>query len=39
MNEFLESRTDLDWARLDGGTTTFPRLKRGNVDELCVPSA
>jgi aspartate/methionine/tyrosine aminotransferase len=35
VNEFLQSRTDLDWDRLDYGMTTFPRLKRGSVDDLC----
>ena len=33
-NEFLESRTDLEGDRLDGGTTAFPRLARGNADEM-----
>jgi aspartate/methionine/tyrosine aminotransferase len=33
-NEFLESRTDLEGDRLEGGTTAFPRLERGNADEL-----
>jgi aspartate/methionine/tyrosine aminotransferase len=36
INAFLESRTDLDSDRLENGTTTFPRLKSGNVDELCA---
>jgi aspartate/methionine/tyrosine aminotransferase len=35
MNEFLRSRTDLDWDRQEQGMTTFPRLKSGNVDALC----
>ena len=35
VNAFLKSRTDLDWGPLDYGMTTFPRLKRGNVDDLC----
>ena len=35
VNGFLQSRTDLDWDGLDHGMTTFPRLKRGNVDVLC----
>jgi aspartate/methionine/tyrosine aminotransferase len=35
VNGFLQSRTDLDWDRLGHGMTTFPRLKSGNVDELC----
>jgi aspartate/methionine/tyrosine aminotransferase len=36
LNEFLDRRTDLEGGRLEGGTTTFPRLKRGNVEELCT---
>ena len=36
MNEFLQSRTDLDSDRSEQGMTTFPRLKRGNVDEMCT---
>ena len=35
MNAFLESRTDLDSNRVEQGMTAFPRLKRGNVDDLC----
>jgi aspartate/methionine/tyrosine aminotransferase len=35
MNAFLQSRTDLEWDRLDYGMTTFPRLKSRNVEELC----
>jgi aspartate/methionine/tyrosine aminotransferase len=35
MNAFLESRTDLDLDRVEQGMTAFPRLKRGNVDDLC----
>ena len=35
VNDFYESRTDLDWARLDYGMTTFPRLKSGSVEDLC----
>jgi hypothetical protein len=34
-NKFLESRTDLEGNRLEGGTTAFPRLKGGNAVELC----
>ena len=34
-NEFLDRRTDIEGDRLDGGTTAFPRLKRGNADEMC----
>jgi aspartate/methionine/tyrosine aminotransferase len=36
INAFLESRNDLEGGRLEGGTTTFPRLARGNVDGLCT---
>jgi hypothetical protein len=36
LNEFLDSRTDIEADRLDGGTTAFPRLKCGNADELCA---
>jgi aspartate/methionine/tyrosine aminotransferase len=35
-NAFLESRTDLEGDRWNGGTTAFPRLERGNADELCA---
>jgi aspartate/methionine/tyrosine aminotransferase len=35
MNAFLASRTDLESRRVEHGMTAFPRLKRGNVDELC----
>ena len=35
LNEFLDGRDDLETDRLEWGTTTFPRLERGNVDELC----
>jgi aspartate/methionine/tyrosine aminotransferase len=36
VNGFLQSRTDLDSDSPGQGMTTFPRLKRGNVDEMCV---
>ena len=35
-NQFLDRRTDLETTRLDWGTTTFLRLARGNVDEMCA---
>lgn len=35
LNSFLEERDDLQASRFDFGTVSFPRLKRGNVDELC----
>lgn len=34
--EFLDSREDLECVRPDFGTVVFPRLKSGNVDELCA---
>jgi len=35
LEEFLDSRDDLDAVRPEFGTTMFPRLRRGNADELC----
>jgi aspartate/methionine/tyrosine aminotransferase len=35
LNRFLESRDDLEARRFEYGTVSFPRLKRGSVDELC----
>ena len=35
MNDFLDSREDLDAVRPQFGTTMFPRLKKGSVDQLC----
>jgi len=35
MNDFLDSREDLEAVRPKFGTTMFPRLKKGTVDELC----
>ena len=35
VNDFLDSRKDLEAVRPEFGTTMFPRLKRGNTDELC----
>jgi aspartate/methionine/tyrosine aminotransferase len=34
LNDFYDSREDLNIMRSDFGTTSFPRLMRGNVDEL-----
>ena len=34
LNDFYDSREDLKVARSESGTTSFPRLMRGNVDEL-----
>ncbi len=34
LNEFLDSREDLQVVRTDSGTTSFPRLLRGKVDDL-----
>lgn len=34
MNAFLDSRDDLETIRPGIGTTVFPRLKRGNVDDF-----
>src|SRR5215831_12185936 len=34
LNDFYDAREDLAIARSDFGTTSFPRLMRGNVDEL-----
>lgn len=35
FNRFLDERKDLDAARFDSGTISFPRLKGGEVDALC----
>ena len=35
MNDFLDSREDLEAVRPQFGTTMFPRLKKGAVDEMC----
>jgi aspartate/methionine/tyrosine aminotransferase len=35
LNDFLDSRDDLEAVRPQFGTTMFPRLKSGNVDGLC----
>lgn len=36
MNEFLDSRMDLELVRPNRGTVMFPRLKNGTSDELCA---
>jgi aspartate/methionine/tyrosine aminotransferase len=33
--KFLDSRADLEVFRTPFGTVVFPRLTRGNVDEMC----
>lgn len=35
LNQFLDGREDLQAVRTDFGTTSFPLLHRGAVDELC----
>jgi len=35
LRSFLERREDLDYCWPEYGTVVFPRLKHGNVDELC----
>jgi aspartate/methionine/tyrosine aminotransferase len=35
FKRFLDQREDLEAPGFDYGTISFPRLKRGNVDELC----
>jgi len=34
LNDFLDSREDLDGPRSETGTTSFPRLLKGRVEEL-----
>ncbi|HEY3138337.1 MAG TPA: aminotransferase class I/II-fold pyridoxal phosphate-dependent enzyme [Blastocatellia bacterium] len=36
LNQFLDSRDDLDAFRPGIGTVVFPRLLRGSVDKLCA---
>ena len=36
LNSFFNSRDDLDWIEHRFGTVSFPRLRQGNVDELCT---
>ena len=35
LNEFLDTRADLDVMRPEFGTVMFPRVRRGTADELC----
>ena len=35
LNDFLDSREELEAVRPEFGTTMFPRLKKGSVAELC----
>ena len=35
LNEFLDSRDELETVRTPAGTTSFPRLGAGRVDDLC----
>ena len=35
LNEFFDSRDDLEVVRTDSGTTSFPRLRNGSVESLC----
>ena len=36
LNQFLDARHDLEVVRTDSGTTSFPRLRKGNVEKLCA---
>ncbi len=36
LDQFLDSRDDLEGSRPGLGTVVFPRLKRGRVDEFCA---
>ena len=36
LNEFLLSREELKVVRTESGTTSFPRLLKGRVDDLCA---
>ncbi len=35
LNAFLDSKSELEAVRTPAGTTSFPRMKDGRVDELC----
>lgn len=35
LDGFLDSRTDIEAVRTEGGTTSFPILRSGRVDDLC----
>ncbi len=36
FSEFLDSREELQVVRTDSGTTSFPRLLKGRVEDLCA---
>ncbi len=36
LNEFFETRDDLEWTWHEFGTVSFPRLKRGDANSLCA---
>jgi len=36
LNQFLDARDNLEVVRTDSGATAFPRLRNGNVEELCA---
>ncbi|MDX6694846.1 MAG: hypothetical protein QOF02_2449 [Blastocatellia bacterium] len=36
LNSFFASQDELDWTPHQFGTTSFPGLKRGSVEELCA---
>jgi aspartate/methionine/tyrosine aminotransferase len=35
LNQFLDTRNDLETVRPDFGTVMFPRVRSGNADQLC----
>jgi aspartate/methionine/tyrosine aminotransferase len=35
LNEFLDTRDDLETVRTDSGTTMFPRVRQGSAESLC----
>jgi aspartate/methionine/tyrosine aminotransferase len=35
LDAFLDARDDLETVRTESGTTSFPRLRSGRVDDLC----
>lgn len=35
LNQFLDTREDLETARPEFGTVMFPRVRNGNADQLC----
>jgi len=36
LNDFLDSRENLKVVRTDSGTTSFPQLLKGRVEDLCA---